>query len=91
MSKELDNWKLERTVISQAHELTTLRDSSLTWIGKYHEAEKKYQAVLERADRYGGLIHTIGNILADEELGFEEQTTTMQALVDQWKEQENHE
>ena len=91
MSKELENWKLERTVISQAHELTTLRDSSLTWIGKYHEAEKKYQAELEKSERYGGLICTIGQILADEELGFEEQTTTMQALVDQWEEQENHE
>ena len=91
MSKELEAYRLERTVISQANELTDVRENLLTWVGKYNYAEKKYQAVLERADRYGVLIHTIANIANDDELAYEEQVTTIDTLIKQWKEQENYE
>ncbi|MBS7362497.1 MAG: hypothetical protein KIH03_01665 [Paludibacteraceae bacterium] len=81
MSKELENWKLERTVISQAYELTDLRDSNMEWVSKYQEAEKKYQAEKDRADRYGGLIQTIANIANDTEMSYEEQVTTIDTLI----------
>lgn len=91
MSKELETYRLERTVISQAYELADLRERSLTQNGQYQEAEKRYQAEKDRADRYGGLIHTIGSITNDDELSYEEQVTTIQTLVNQWEEQENYE
>ena len=89
MSKELEAYRLERTVISQAHELTTLRDSSMTWIGKYHEAEKKYQAEMEKRERSCGLIIAIGQVLNDDELAFEEQVIAIRALIYEWEESEN--
>lgn len=88
MSKELEAYRLERTVISQANELTDVRENLLTWVGKYNEAEKRYQAEKERRERYGGLIIAIGQVLNDDELAFEEQVETILTLVNQWEEQE---
>ena len=88
MSNDLSIYRLERTVISQANELTDVRENLLTWVGKYNEAEKRYQTEKERSERYGGLIIAIGQVLDDVELAYEEQVTAIQAMVNRWEETE---